>query len=62
MTHATVLPGPILLADPLPAGWRRCPSLGCGAPTGHAGAHVPEAVPPRPVAPAGRWVRRCTAR
>ena len=51
----------ILSAD-LPAGWRRCPSLGCGAPTGHDGAHVPEAVPPVAVAPAGRWVRRCTAR
>ena len=62
MTHATVLPGPILLADPLPVGWRRCSSLGCGAPTGHDGAHVPEAVPPVAVAPAGRWVRRCTAR
>ena len=45
-----VLPGPVVLRDPLPAGWRRCPSLGCGAPTGHDGAHVPEAVPPVAVA------------
>lgn len=49
-----VLPGPIVLADPLPSGWRRCSSLGCGAPAGHGGAHVPEAVPPVAVAPVER--------
>jgi len=44
-----VLPGPVVLADPLPDGWRRCHALGCGAPAGHDGAHVPERVPPRAV-------------
>ena len=39
-----------ILSAELPVGWRRCSSLGCGAPTGHDGAHVPEAVPPAAVA------------
>jgi len=48
-----VLPGPVVLADPLPDGWRRCHALGCGAPAGHDGAHVPAsayraAAAPRP--------------
>ena len=43
-----------ILSGDLPAGWRRCSSLGCGAPTGHDGEHVPEAVPPVAVAPVER--------
>ncbi len=52
MTHAVVLPGPVVLRDPLPSGWRRCGALGCGAPAGYGGEHVPEAVPPVAVAAA----------
>lgn len=46
-----VLPGPIVLRpEHVPPAWRRCDQLGCGAPTGHEGAHVDEAVPPVAVA------------
>lgn len=40
-----VLPGPRYILDSAPPAWRRCPELGCGSAHGHAGAHVPEAVP-----------------
>ncbi len=40
--------GPLVLTDPLPAGWVRCPELGCGARVGHEPPCVPEAVPAPP--------------
>ncbi len=51
MSHETYLPGPVVLRhEHLPTARRRCPELGCGGAHGHAGAHVPEAVPPVAIA------------
>ena len=49
MTSGVMLPGPTFVLDSAPTARRRCPELGCGGQHGHAGALVPEAVPPVPL-------------